>query len=472
MSSVDVDAVILGGGPVGCTLAFLLNDMGVTNMVIDRDTEPYGLPRAIVMDDEIQRAFHDRGLGGWLQANTSPLERGDFVGEDGTVLLGADMPPLGMQGVPPVVCHYQPELDTMLRAHCAAGGSQVRWGRTVQDMRDTGDGVDTVLDDGSTVRSRWFVGCDGASSWTRKRSGIVLEDLRFDQDWLVVDIEVNEGSTVELPLGVRQYCHAARPATYVKGHRRFRRWEFQVQPHEDAAELNTEAGLWRLLAPWVTPADARLVRSAVYRFHAVVAPEMRRGNVFLAGESEHQMPPFAGQGLNSGMRDAVNLAWKMAWVKRGIAGDRLFDTYGAERVPHVTSTVAHAADLGRLIDQLAGRESHGVDMDSGYGGKRPSPFIESGMVVPGDPRVGHQFWWRPEVSAALAADPASFVIVTNEPMDVASLAHGIPAMNVVDPEATGGSFALVLRPDRYVAAVADGEEALHSVMGAIAGTMG
>ena len=155
--------------------------------------------------------------------------RGDFVGEDGTVLLGADMPPLGMQGVPPVVCHYQPDLDAMLRAHCAAGGSQVRWGRTVQDMRDTGDGVDTVLDDGSTVRSRWFVGCDGASSWTRKRSGIMLEDLRFDQDWLVVDIEVNEGSTVELPLGVRQYCHAARPATYVKGHRRFRRWEFQVQ---------------------------------------------------------------------------------------------------------------------------------------------------------------------------------------------------------------------------------------------------
>ena len=454
MSEVDVDVTILGGGPVGCTLAFLLNDMGVTNTVIDRDAEPYRLPRAIVMDDEIQRAFHDHGLGGWLQANTSPLERGDFLGPDDALVIGSDLPPLGLQGVPPVVCHYQPDLDTMLRAHCAAGGSNVRWGRSVRGMTDHGDRVETVLDDGSTVRSRWFVGCDGASSWTRRHVGIALEDLRFDQEWLVVDIEMNETATVGLPLGVRQYCRTERPSTYVKGHRRFRRWEFQVQPHEDAAVLNTDEGIWDLLAPWVTPADARLVRSAVYRFHAVVAPEMRRGNVFLAGDSAHQMPPFAGQGLNSGMRDAVNLAWKMSFVRRGVAGDALFDSYTAERVPHVRSTVAHAVDMGRLIDQLAGRQSHGVDVESGYGGKRPAPFLESGVVVPGDPRVGHQFWWRPGVSEAVRSDGASFAVVTNEPVEVASVSQGLPAVNVVDPEATGGSYAVIVRPDRYVAAVA------------------
>jgi 3-(3-hydroxy-phenyl)propionate hydroxylase len=471
VSDHDVDVVILGGGPVGCTLAFLLNDMGVTNMVIDRDAQPYQLPRAIVMDDEIQRVFHDHRLGDWLGENTSRLERGDFLGPDDTLAIGADLPPLGMQGVPPVVCHYQPELDAMLRAHCASHGSEVRWGHTVSTMTDTGDGVDTVMDDGSTVRSRWFVGCDGASSWTRKNVGIELQDLRFDQEWLVVDIELGEGSTVELPLGVRQYCRTDRPCTYVKGHRRFRRWEFQVQPNEDSRALTTDAGLWNLLAEWVTPADARLVRSAVYRFHAVVAPEMRRGNVFLAGDSAHQTPPFAGQGLNSGMRDAVNLAWKMAWVKRGIAGDALFDTYGAERIPHVTSTVAHAVDMGRLIDQLAGRESHGVDIESGYGGTRPAPFLESGVVVPGDPRVGHQFWWRPAVTAALAADPASFVVVTNEPFDPAVIRGPIPAVNVVDPEATGGSFAVVVRPDRYVATVAVDSKRLEDAFTILASRM-
>ena len=111
-----VDVVIIGGGPVGCFLAVLLDDMGVSNVVIERDEQPYQLPRAIVMDDEIQRAAHDHGLGDWLRANTSRLERGDFLAPDDTVAIGSDIPPLGLQGVPPVVVHYQPELDTMLRA--------------------------------------------------------------------------------------------------------------------------------------------------------------------------------------------------------------------------------------------------------------------------------------------------------------------------------------------------------------------
>ena len=470
-TTVNVDTVILGGGPVGCTLAFLLNDMGVSNAVIDRDLEPYGLPRAAVMDDEIQRVFHDHGLGDWLAGNTTALERADFVDQSGAVLIGTDMPPLGLQGVPPVVCHFQPDLDAMLRARARSGGSRTFWGRTAVDMADRGDRVETALDDGTTLTSRWFVGCDGASSWTRRHVGITLDDLRFDQEWLVVDVEVNEGSTVDLPLGVRQYCHADRPVTYVKCHDRYRRWEFQVQPDEDSAALNTPGGIWSLLEQWMTPRDGRLVRSAVYRFHAVVAPEMRRGNVFLAGDSAHQMPPFAGQGLNSGMRDAVNLSWKMSFVAHGLAGDAIFDTYGAERIPHVTSTVAHAVDLGRLIDQLAGRASHGVDIESGYGGKRPAPFLEAGVVVPSDPRVGHQFWWRPDVSAALRTDCTTFVVVTNGSVDLSGGAHGIPLANVVDPEATGGSFAVVVRPDRYVAAVAADEQELNDALASLVAVM-
>lgn len=455
MTPAAVDVVILGGGPVGCTLACLLNDMGVTNMVIERDAVPYRLPRAIVMDDEIQRAFHDHGMGPWLEANTELLERADFLGPDGSVVTGADIPPRGLQGVPPVVVHYQPELDTMLRARAEAGGTVALWGRTLRDMTDHGDRVETVLDDGTVVTSRWFVGADGASSWTRRHAGLTLEDLRFDQDWLVVDIELNEtAGDAGLPLGVRQYCETQRPCTYVRGVRRFRRWEFQVQPHENKELMNTEAGLWSLLSRWVTPSQARIVRSAVYRFHAVVAPRMQVGNVFLAGDSAHQTPPFAGQGLNSGMRDAVNLAWKFALVVRGSAGPALLDTYTPERTPHVRSTVAHAVDMGRLIDQLAGRVSHGVDVESGYGGARPAPFLESGVVVPGDPRVGHQFWFHGAVSAALRSAGASFAVVTNEPVAIPPALASLGAHNVVAPAATGGSHAVIVRPDRYVAAVA------------------
>jgi 3-(3-hydroxy-phenyl)propionate hydroxylase len=428
--------------------------MGVSNVVIDRDVAPYQLPRAIVMDDEIQRAFHDHGMGDWLQQNTEPLQRGDFVGPTNEVVIGVDIPPLGLQGVPPVVTHYQPDLDTMLRAEAERRGSQVLWGRTAVDMVDSGSSVVTILDTGETVESRWYVACDGASSWTRKHIGLTLEDLRFDQEWLVVDAELHEGAVVDLPRGVRQYCHKDRPFTFVQGVRRYRRWEFQVQENEDARQLNTEEGLWSLLQGMISPDTARLVRSAVYRFHAVVAPNMQEGNVFLAGDSAHQTPPFAGQGLNSGMRDALNLAWKLSFIKRGLATEKILDTYTTERAPHVRSTIAHAVDMGRLIDQLGGRVSHGVDVESGYGGTRPSPHIEQGIVFGDDPRVGHQFWFHPHVSSAVRAQGASFAVVTQVPIELPDTLQRIGAQLVIAPESIQGAYAVVVRPDRYVAAVA------------------
>lgn len=458
-----LDVTILGGGPVGCFLAVILSDMGVSNVVIDRDVAPYQLPRAIVMDDEIQRAFHDHGMGDWLQQNTEPLQRGDFVGPTNEVVIGADIPPLGLQGVPPVVTHYQPDLDTMLRAEAERRGSQVLWGRTAVDMVDSGSSVVTILDTGETIESRWYVACDGASSWTRKHIGLTLEDLRFDQEWLVVDAELHEGAVVDLPRGVRQYCHKDRPFTFVQGVRRYRRWEFQVQENEDARQLNTEEGLWSLLQGMISPDTARLVRSAVYRFHAVVAPNMQEGNVFLAGDSAHQTPPFAGQGLNSGMRDALNLAWKLSFIKRGLATEKILDTYTTERAPHVRSTIAHAVDMGRLIDQLGGRVSHGVDVESGYGGTRPSPHIEQGIVFGDDPRVGHQFWFHPHVSSAVRAQGASFAVVTQVPIELPNTLQRIGAQLVIAPESIQGAYAVVVRPDRYAAAVAHDANQLNRV---------
>ena len=460
MSSLDV--TILGGGPVGSLLSILLSDQGVSNVVIDRDPQPYQLPRAIVMDDEIQRVFVTHGMGTWLAENTSRMERADFVSADGSEILGLDVPPRGPLGVPPVVAHYQPDLDAMLREQVTERGGQARWGSTVASMVDNGDRIVATLDNGETIESRWFVGCDGASSWTRKTVGLALEDLRFDQEWIVVDVELLGTSDVDLPLGVRQYCDPARPSTYVKGVRRYRRWEFQVQPDDDVAALTTDAGLWSLLAPWLTSDDARLVRFAVYRFHAVVAPLMQKGNVFLAGDSGHQMPPFLGQGLNSGMRDAVNLAWKMAFVKRGDAAPSLLDTYSTERVPHVRSVVAHAADMGRLIDQLAGRESHGIDHNAGYGGARPSAHIEAGLVHGADHRVGR-------VSRLVREDhgigPGRFVVVTGNGTGLPDEATPLRAVHLTKPDLLDGDHAMVVRPDDYVAAVATNHEELrHSLV--------
>ena len=458
------DVTILGGGPVGCLLSILLSDQGVSNVVIDRDLQPYQLPRAIVMDDEIQRVFLTHGMGKWLESNTSLLERADFVSADGAEIMGLDVPPIGPLGVPPVVAHYQPDLDTMLREQVAERGGHTRWGRTVISMVESGDRVVTTLDSGETIESRWFVGCDGASSWTRKTVGLALEDLSFDQEWIVVDVELFENTDVALPLGVRQYCDPARPSTFVKGTRNYRRWEFQVQPDDNGAALTTDAGLWSLLGPWLTPDDARLVRFAVYRFHAVVAPLMQKGNVFLAGDSGHQMPPFLGQGLNSGMRDAVNLAWKMAFVKRGTANPLLLDTYSAERVPHVRSVVAHAADVGRLIDQLAGRESHGIDHNAGYGGARPAAHIEAGVIHGTDHRVGHVSRLIREKHGVATG---CFVVVTGNDTAFSKQATSLRAVHLVEPALLDGSHAMVVRPDDYVAAVATDDDELRRALVAL-----
>lgn len=460
---IRVDAVIVGGGPVGCLLSVLLSDMGVSNAIIDREVKPYQLPRAIVMDDESQRIFHDHGMGDWLTRNSTPLTAADFVNADGERIMGMDVPPIGLQGVPPVVCHYQPDIDAMLREEVERRGAVVRWGCEPNGLQDHGDGVSMSLSTGEKVDARWAVGCDGASSWTRKTVGLSLEDLRFDQQWLVVDIELRQNSTCELPEGVRQYCSPDRPVTYVKGHRNYRRWEFQVQDNEDAHALNTESGLWELLKPWVTSDEADIIRSAVYRFHAVVAPAMQSGNVFLAGDSGHQMPPFMGQGLNSGMRDAANLAWKMSFVKHERLPASFLNTYSIERVPHVRSIVAHAVDVGRLIDQLAGRISHGIAKDSGYGGTRPQPFIENGFVVGDDPRVGHQFWHREAVSAALRRNHSSLAIVTKHHITVPRELDDMGVQVVVDPEAVTDAYAIVVRPDRYVAAIAQSEVHLQEI---------
>jgi len=457
------DVTIVGAGPVGSTLAVLLQDFGLSTVLVERDLQPYQLPRAIVMDEEIQRVFHRHGMGAWIESTTTPLKGADFVSPTGDRILGIDIPEIGPLGLAPVVCHFQPDLDAFVRSEAERRGSTVLSGRTTVALdTESGDHARLTLDNGDTVSSRWLVGCDGASSWTRKNIGLALEDLRFDQQWLVVDLELHDSTQPQLPEVLQQVCDPARPVTYVPGHARYRRWEFQIQPDDDLDVLTTESGIWSLLEKWVTPAEARVVRSAVYRFHAVVAPSMQKGRVFLAGDSAHQMPPFLGQGLNSGTRDAVNLAWKLTLVHRGRAADRLLDTYTVERVPHVRSTVEHAADMGRLIDQIAGRESHGLDHSSGYGGSRPQPFIEAGLVVSGDESVGRPFRFDPDVYAALVDGGPHFVVATNTDVDVE---FGAPVRVVRVPHGLiEDRHAIIVRPDGVIAAVAHDDDDLTSAL--------
>ena len=202
--------------------------------------------------------------------------------------------------------------------------------------------------DGTEVRARYVVGCDGANSTVRDLAGIPVHDLGFFFDWLIVDVVLDEPRVFD-PLNL-QVCDPARPTTAVSGGPGRRRWEFMRLPDETLAELNDERRAWELLAPWdVHPGNARLERHAVYTFNARYAEEWRHGRVLLAGDAAHLMPPFAGQGMCAGIRDAANLAWKLDHVLAGHAPDALLDTYQQERLPSARQAIEFSMELGNVI---------------------------------------------------------------------------------------------------------------------------
>jgi len=465
------DVVVVGGGPVGVAMAMACAHRGLSAVVLEKDTEVYDLPRAIVMDDEVQRALWLNGAGSGLAGVTSPLAGAEFVDTGGARIIGIDIPDglLTPLGFPPVVRYYQPELEAFLRDRTIVAGARLSLGSEVTAIAQDDTSAWAMLRDGRRVEGRWLVAADGASSPIRKSLGIAFESQGFDQEWLVVDVRLRDGADPQLSTLVQQWCDPARPVTFVPGHDRYRRWEFQLQPGETREEMVAEERVWQLLGPWLTSADAVIVRAVVYRFHATVAERMRAGRVFLAGDAAHQTPPFLGQGLCAGVRDAANLSWKLQLVAAGSAGDVLLDTYDRERRPHAVGLVAHAVDTGRLIDQLAGRGGD-TALDSAYGGQRPFPHLLDGFLAGEHPQRGRQIADLAltdggRLDACTPAMATGMVVVTDDAsaFEGASLdrwrAVGAAAVSSADLHRVGLAGAVVVRPDRNIASVsADADE--------------
>jgi len=473
---LDTDVVIIGGGPVGIALSLALEGQGLDSIVIEKEPDIYHLPRAIGMDEEIQRCMGSiLDLEDETQALLTPLTSAQFVDADHNRILGFDVPDdfVGRLGYPPMGMYYQPNLDAMLRETAAERGVDMRVSVECTDVVDNGDSVEARLADGTSVSARWAVGCDGASSPTRKRLGIAPIDQGFDQHWVVIDIEWLGDEQGLREGGATQICDPERPGTFVPGDKWHRRWEFQALPGETPEELTADEKVWELVAPWLTPEQGRIIRAVSYRFHAVVADRMREGNVFLAGDSAHQMPPFNGQGLNSGIRDALNLAWKMGMVARGKAGDVLLDSYNDERRPHAAQVVAHAVDTGKLIDQLSGKDVD-ADESAGYGG-RDFPDVEGGLfygqgVFVGQPASATR---TAGVSTDARFGSGFAVLVADESLSVPQAWRDAGAIVVrVDAAEIGGHGLSIVRPDRLVCAVADDQDGLDSATAHVLSRMG
>jgi len=343
-----VDVLLVGLGPVGAALANLLGRQGVCVLAIDCATEIFDKPRAIVLDNEALRILQQAGLSDADFAKVvipqvkyhSPLY-GCFARINTARIV---------DGHPVLVSFYQPELEAALRRRLSDYACiDVRLGVSLRDFSDDGQSVLATLEDagGATrqVRARYLVGADGAASKVRHKLQLDFEGHTFAQDWLIVDAR-----DVPAPIDhVEFLCDPRRPTPRMVAPGGRQRWEFMLRKGERASDMESPDQVRALLAPWCDPSDIRIERTAVYRFHARDARRFSKGRCFLVGDAAHITPPFAGQGLVSGLRDVSNLAWKLAGVVQGRMREGILDSYDEERRPHARKIINLARFLGMLV---------------------------------------------------------------------------------------------------------------------------
>ena len=354
---MDCDIAIIGYGPVGATAAALLGGQGLKVAVIERMAGVYDKPRAITADHEVMRCMQFAGIGQELAAHVRPHPGTRYLGVDGNTIKQTDViPPPYPLGWPTGIHFIQPEFEAMLRNAVGRHGNvDVLLSHELVDLADLGDGVTLAVKDLAhaqtrTIHARYLLACDGANSFVRRQLGISYEDLAFDEWWIVVDAW--QRRPTPLPEMNTQYCWPSRPASAIAGPRNLRRWELKILPHEKPEEFQDEARVREVLAGFVDIDAIELWRSAVYRFHALVAAQWNRHRIFLLGDCAHQMPPFLGQGMCAGIRDAANLIWKLLLVEKAGVSPAVLSTYQDERKTHVQNVVTQAKELGLIIGEL------------------------------------------------------------------------------------------------------------------------
>jgi 3-(3-hydroxy-phenyl)propionate hydroxylase len=474
----EYDVAIVGMGPVGATLANLLALRGLQVLIVDREPDIYALPRAVQFDGECMRVFQTIGIADEMLPDLMTVPGMRFVDSDGNIIVDWTRPTgLCAHGWSASYRFHQPNLEVTLRQRLARHENiDVRLRHDVFSLESKPDHVLLRLENTSvgmllSTRAKYVVGCDGARSTVRRFIGTELEDLKSHDRWLVLDLLLNR----EMPhLGdyAIQYCDSTNPATYIRGIGNRRRWELMLSPSFDSAVLSQPEEVWALLEKWITPEAARIERSAVYTFHSVLAAGWRNGRLLIAGDAAHQTPPFMGQGMCAGIRDAANLAWKLADVITGAADEGLLDTYESERSPHVRIFIEEAVRLGRIIRETERAVAAGGDAVARREQEKfttPEPRLGPGVhdasahagKIAAQPRLG---------DGRRLDDVAGYHAVLLVLPGFFDGAAGNLRVVEADSEASQdylsslGAQAVLIRPDRYIYGTARRMEELDTLL--------
>ena len=503
------DVAIVGFGPSGAVAAGLLGTQGLRVFVCDKSPTVYGMPRAFALDHEIMRVFQQLGIAQQVLDYAEPFTPSEFFGVDGQLIkrFTTAEPPYPLGYVPSLV-FTQPPVERVLRARVQGMPNvDVALGCEMLSLSQDAEHVAIQLRraDGapSQVRARYLIACDGAASPVRTATGIELQDLGFDEPWLVVDVRVNEEARRRLPQTSVQFCEPQRPCTYLIGPGNHRRWEISINQGEDPRALATPEGTWKLLSRWLSPEDSTLWRQASYRFHALVADRWRVGRVFVAGDAAHQQPPFLGQGMCQGIRDVANLSWKLGAVLGKEASDRLLDSYCTERKAHVIALTTRIKQIGQLVGErdVAKARARDAQLLAECGGVVPSvprqnvqPALQAGLLsaLPSSargtifpqPRIAQDSGpvlldalspsgWRLVLNANCGVDVAQFLQQAHGPLKLRTLSVGATPQPDSLQELDGvvaawfrhhGGLAALVRPDHYVFGVAAEAGALEALV--------
>ena len=340
------DVAIVGYGPVGMVMSALLCHACHRVAVLERYSGKYNLPRAAIFDDETMRTFARLGIAERMLPKITDQRRYEWRNAAGELLIEHDFALHGRSGWAEWYMMYQPDLEDALDDLCRSLPTvEIRFESPVIAIAQETDAVALTIEGGATVRAAYVVACDGGNSFVRGALRIPMEDYGFSEPWMVCDFRL---TGEHHPPMARQVCDPAQPISIISLGPDHHRFSFMLGAGEDPEVERQPDRVWTRVGKYLRPAQAELIRAATYTFRSLVAERWREGRIVLAGDAAHQMPPFLGQGMCSGIRDALNLSWKFDLILAGKRAPDLLDSYQSERDGHVRAVITKGIELGRV----------------------------------------------------------------------------------------------------------------------------